>query len=83
MERKRDADARFVNEHCIETFVAKLVEVDEANKEMIMTNLTSLMDAINETEASANEFLDSVIKDENEKIEKVQSQIDQLDELLN
>ena len=38
MERKRDADARFVKEHCIETFVAKLVEVDEANKEMIMTN---------------------------------------------
>ena len=47
----RDADARFVKEHCIDIFVAKLVEVDEANKEMIMTNL---MDAINETETNAN-----------------------------
>ena len=83
MERKRDADARFVKEHCIETFAAKLVEVDDTNKEMIMTNLTSLMDAINQTETSANEYIDSLIKDENEKMEKVQSQLDQLDELLN
>ena len=83
MERKRDADARFVKEHCIETFVAKLVEVDESNKEMIMTNLTSLMDAISQTETSANDFIDSLIKDENEQMKKVQSQIDQLDELLN
>lgn len=50
---------------------------------MIMTNLTSLMDAINETETSANDFIDSLINDENEKYNKVQLQIDQLDELLN
>merc|ERR1719285_1214373 len=83
IERKRDTDARFVKEHSIESFVSKLVEVDETNKEMIMTNLTSLMDAINETETSANDFIDSLINDENAKYNKVQLQIDQLDELLN
>ena len=76
----RDADARFVKEHCIDIFVAKLVEVDEANKEMIMTNL---MDAINETETNANQFIDSLIKNENEKCANFQLKIDQLDELLN
>ena len=82
-ERQRDVDDQFIKEHSLEKFVNALMDKDEANKEMILTNVQGMMEAIESAESSATEYIEQLIDTENEKYKRVLELSDSLDKLLN
>ena len=59
------------------------MDKDEANKEMILTNVQGMMEAIESAESSATEYIEQLIDVENEKYKRVFELSDSLDKLLN
>ena len=59
------------------------MDKDEANKEMILTNIQGMMESIESAESSATEYIEQLIDAENEKYKRVLELSDSLDKLLN